>query len=138
MLRVASELTYDPSWLSRIVEKDPRFKPAAYEFLFESLEFTRNRLAKERGSKVKHVVGPELLEGVRLFALESFGRLAQTVLNQWGIHCTSDIGDMVFNVIESGEMEKTDEDSRADFENVYDFDEAFNRDYKINIDELGT
>ena len=131
-------MTYDPNWLSRIVEKDPRFRPAAYEFLFESLEFTRNRLAKERGSKVKHVSGPELLEGVRLLALESFGRLTQTVLNQWGIHCTSDIGDMVFNVIESGEMEKTDEDSRADFDNVYDFDEVFNREYKIEIEEPGS
>jgi uncharacterized repeat protein (TIGR04138 family) len=59
-------------------------------------------------------------------------------LNQWGVHSTSDIGDMVFNVIESGEMERTDEDSRADFDNVYDFDEAFNRDYKIVIDELGS
>jgi uncharacterized repeat protein (TIGR04138 family) len=59
-------------------------------------------------------------------------------LNQWGIHCTADIGDLVFNVIGSGEMEKTDEDTLADFENVFDFDEAFNRDYKINIDELGT
>ena len=131
-------MTYDPNWLSRIVEKDPRFKPVAYEFLFDSLEFTRNRLAKERGSKVKHVSGPELLEGVRLLALESFGRLALTVLNQWGIYSTSDIGDMVFNVIESGEMEQTDEDSRADFDKVYDFDEAFNREYKIEIDELGS
>jgi uncharacterized repeat protein (TIGR04138 family) len=131
-------MTYDPNWLSRIVEKDPRFKPAAYEFLFESLEFTRNRLAKERGGKVKHVSGPELADGLRMLALENFGRLAQTVLNQLGVFSTSDIGDMVFNVIESGEMEKTDDDSRADFDNVYDFDEAFNRDYKIVLDESGS
>ena len=134
---MASDMTYDPNWLSRIVEKDPRFKPAAYQFLFESLEFTRNRLTKQRGSKVKHVRGPELLEGVRVLALENFGRLAQTVLNQWGINCTADIGDMVFNLIESGEMEKTDEDSRADFDNVFDFDEALNRRYKIEIDNPG-
>jgi uncharacterized repeat protein (TIGR04138 family) len=128
-------MTYDPSWLSRIVAKDPRFKPAGYQFLFESLEFTRNRLTKERGAKIKHVSGPELLEGVRLLALDNFGRLAQTVFNQWGIYATSDIGDMVFNLIESGEMEKTEDDSHADFENVYDFDEAFQRGYKIEIDE---
>lgn len=131
-------MNYDPNWLSRIVEKDPRFGPAAYEFLFESLEFTRNRLTKLRGSKVKHVSGPELLEGLRVLALESFGRLAKTVLNQWGVTKTADVGDMVFNLIESGDMEKTDEDSRADFENVYDFDEAFSRDYKIKVDELET
>ena len=129
-------MSYDHNWLSRIVENDPRFTPAAYQFLFETLEFTRNRLTKLRGSKVKHVSGPELLEGLRVLALESFGRLAQTVLNQWGITKTADVGDMVFNLIESGEMEKTEEDSRADFENVYDFDEAFSRDFKIKVDEL--
>ena len=129
-------MNYDPNWLSRIVEKDPRFKPAAYEFLVEALEFTRNRLAKLRSTKVKHASGQELLEGLRVLATENFGRLAQTVLNQWGIHSTADIGDMVFHLIESGEMVKTDDDSRGDFNNVYDFDEAFHRDYKIKIDEL--
>ena len=128
-------MSHDPNWLMKIVSKDPRFKPAAYEFLFESLEFTRNLLSKTRGTKVKHVSGPELLEGARELALENFGRLAQTVLNQWGIYATSDFGEMVFYLIESGDMEKTEQDSRADFENVYDFDEVFGA-YKIELDEL--
>jgi hypothetical protein len=33
-------------------------------------------------------------------------------------------------------MEKTDQDSRSDFDDVYRFDDAFTRDYKIEVDEL--
>ncbi len=123
--------------LQAIVAKDPRYKPAAYEFLFESLAVTKKRLAQKRGGKVRHVSGPELLEGLRQHALDCFGRMAKTVLNEWGIHATSDVGAMVFNLIESGEMEKTDDDQRSDFDNLYDFDEAFCREYKIVLDELG-
>jgi uncharacterized repeat protein (TIGR04138 family) len=124
------------NWLDSVVARDPRFKPAAYEFLFESLEFTKKRLARQRGGKVRHVSGPELLEGFRLLAIEQFGRLAKTVLADLGIQSTSDVGTMVFKLIESGEMEKSDEDSQADFDDVFDFDEAFCRDYKIELDEL--
>ena len=123
-------------WLLQVVAKDPRYKPAAYEFLFEALEFTRCRLAKQRGEQVRHVSARELLEGARLLAIQQFGLLARTVLNQWGLNSTSDFGEMVFNLIESGEMEKTDEDSRSDFDDVFDFDQAFTRDYKIEVDEL--
>jgi uncharacterized repeat protein (TIGR04138 family) len=129
-------MNHPAKWLLELAAKDPRYKSAGYEFLFESLEFTRCRLAKERGGKVRHVSARELLEGIRVLAIEQFGLLAKTVFNQWGIHSTSDIGEMVFNLIESGEMEKTDEDSRSDFDDVFDFDEAFARDYRIKVDEL--
>jgi uncharacterized repeat protein (TIGR04138 family) len=129
-------MNYPAKWLLELTAKDPRYKPAAYEFLFEALEFTRCRLAKQRGGKVRHVTARELLEGVRALAVQQFGLMAQTVFNQWGVFSTSDFGEMVFNLIESGEMEKTNEDSRSDFDGVFSFDEALARDYKIEVDEL--
>jgi uncharacterized repeat protein (TIGR04138 family) len=129
-------MKHPAKWLTDLIARDPRYKPAAYEFLFEALEVTRCRLAKQRGGKVRHVTARELLEGVRLHAVQQFGLLAKTVFNQWGLYSTSDFGEMVFNLIESGEMEKTEEDSRTDFDGVFGFDEAFDRDYKINVDEL--
>jgi uncharacterized repeat protein (TIGR04138 family) len=129
-------MNHPAKWLQQLVTKDPRYNVRAYEFLFEALEFTRCRLAEQRGGKVRHVSAHELLEGIRLLAIQQFGLLAQTVLNQWGLHATSDFGEMVFNLIESGEMEKTDEDTRSDFDDIYDFSEAFKRDYKIEVDEL--
>ncbi len=131
-------MTHDPNWLLQVVAKDPRYRPAAYEFLFEALEFTRDRLAQERAGKVKHVTGRELLEGVRRLALEQFGLMAKTVLNEMGIYTTSDVGELVFNLVETGDIEKTEQDSRADFDNVYDFEEAFARNYRIELDELGS
>ena len=58
---------------------------------------------------------------------------AQTVLNSWGIYATADFGEIVFNLIEIGKMRKTADDCREDFENVYDFDEAFERGFKITL-----
>jgi uncharacterized repeat protein (TIGR04138 family) len=124
-------------WLIQLVAKDPRYKPAAYEFLFEALEFTRARLAKSSGTKVKHISGRELLEGIRELAVQQFGFLAKTVFNQWGIYATSDFGNMVFNLVESGEMEKTDQDSRSDFDEVYDFEEVFEHNFRIELEQHG-
>ena len=58
------------------------------------------------------------------------------VLNNWGIQRTRDFGEIVYNLIEIGEMTKSDTDRREDFDAVYDFDDAFQRDYQITkLDE---
>ena len=56
------------------------------------------------------------------------------VLNQWGIRSTSDLGEIVFNLIASGDLEKTASDSRADFDDVFDFEAALRRDYVVPAD----
>ena len=65
-----------------------------------------------------------LCEAVRKLALRQYGLLAATVLNHWGVRSTSDIGDIVYNLIAAGDLEKTPSDSRSDFDNVFDFDTA--------------
>ena len=59
-----------------------------------------------------------------------------TVLNQWGIRATSDLGEIVYNLIASGDLEKSPSDSRADFDLVYDFDVALRRDYVLALDDV--
>ena len=49
---------------------------------------------------------------------------AATVLAHWGVRSTSDIGDIVYNLIAAGDLEKTAADSRSDFDNVFDFETA--------------
>jgi uncharacterized repeat protein (TIGR04138 family) len=71
------------------------------------------------------VTGPELLDGVRQYALKEFGPMVMTVFDSWGIHSCEDIGHMVFNLIAAGVFGKTEEDSIKDFKNVYNFEEAF-------------
>jgi len=122
--------------LSEAALSDGRFAPEAYVFLLEALAYARCRVSRLRGRPVRHVTGQELLEGFRLLGLERFGLMAKTVFNSWGIYTTSDIGDMVFRLIETGELEKSEQDKRSDFDDVFDFDEAFTKGYRIDVKHL--
>src|SRR5919197_3841874 len=113
--------------LDLIVANDPRYTRDAYVFLRDALDFTTKQQKKIKGSTVRHVAGPELLEGVRQYALKEFGPMVMSVFSFWGIHCCEDIGNMVFNLIGAGIFGKTEEDSIEDFKSVYDFEEAFVR-----------
>jgi uncharacterized repeat protein (TIGR04138 family) len=131
--------------LAGVLARDPRYTIQAYAFLFEALEFTKSRKkrtqARGRGrgktpARTRHVSGPELCEGFRNLALNYYGLLALTVLNQWGIRSTSDICEMVYNLIASGDMEKAPKDARADFDNVFDFEAGLRRDYVLALDDV--
>ena len=111
--------------LDTIVATDPRYQRDAYAFLRDALDFTTKQQKKIKGVSVRHVSGPELLDGVRQYALKEFGPLVVTVFDSWGIHSCEDIGNMVFNLIGAGIFGKTEQDSIEDFKNVYDFGEAF-------------
>jgi len=147
-----------PRALLELLKEDPRYKLDAYLFIFQALDFARQlgmgREApseplpdevRERFREIsghvadedeveeeppKHISGQELCEAARLYASQQFGYLAKTVLNEWGIYSTSDFGEIVYNLIRIGLMRKTKEDRREDFDNVYDFEEAFCRNYR--------
>src|ERR1051325_5225750 len=113
--------------LESIVANDPRYHRDGYIFLRDALDFTTKQQKKTKGVTVRHVTGPELLEGVRQHALKEFGPMVMTVFDNWGIHSCEDVGRMVFNLIGAGVFGKTEEDSIDDFKNVYNFEEAFVR-----------
>ena len=75
-----------------IRKNDPRFDSDAYAFLRDSLDFTVKKLRGEESEEHRHVCGPELLNGLREFALQEFGPLAATVLENWGITRCEDLG----------------------------------------------
>jgi uncharacterized repeat protein (TIGR04138 family) len=111
--------------LDSIVASDPRYHRDAYVFLRDALDYTTKQQRKTKGASVRHVAGPELLEGVRQYALKEFGPMVVTVLSYWGVRSCEDVGHMVFNLIGAGIFGKTEEDSIDDFKNVFDFQEAF-------------
>ncbi|MEO6005975.1 MAG: Minf_1886 family protein [Opitutus sp.] len=111
-----------------ICKEDSRFDRKAYDFIRLGLDHTVKELkSKEssRASRSRHVSGPELLEGLRVYALDQFGPLTKTVLESWGIRRCSDFGDIVFNLIEYNVFSKTDNDRREDFSDLYSFEDAF-------------
>lgn len=111
--------------LDSIVASDPRYQRDAYVFLRDALDFTTKQQKKVKGVSVRHVTGPELLDGVRRYALKEFGPMVMTVFENWGVRSCEDVGNIVFNLIGAGVFGKTEEDSIEHFKNVYDFEEAF-------------
>ena len=113
--------------LESVLANDPRYQRDGYIFLRDALDFTTKQQKKIKGVSVRHVTGPELLDGVRQYALKEFGPMVMTVFDSWGIRSCEDIGHMVFNLIGAGVFGKTEEDSIEHFKNVFDFEEAFVR-----------
>jgi uncharacterized repeat protein (TIGR04138 family) len=120
------EVTFEEA-LEAIVAKDPRYHRDAYLFLREALDYTQKLISKKNDGKIRHVTGQELLDGIRQFALEQFGPMTLTVFEEWGVRACRDFGELVFNMVEAGLLAKTDKDSRADFQDGYDFGDAFRK-----------
>ena len=121
------EVNFDEA-LEKILAANPRYARDAYHFLREALDFTQKIISKEdKGKTSKHVTGQELLGGNRQHALQQFGPMTVTVFTEWGVTNCKDFGEMVFHMVESGLLAKTEKDSRDDFQNGYDFSDAFEK-----------
>lgn len=144
----------DPSHpIAELLKEDRRYAFEAYVFVFEALSYAQNVMqmgtetpsepespsdperSTEEEIAERHVSGQELCQAIRQFALDQFGYMAHTVLSNWGIHKTGDFGEIVFNLIGIGQMRKTPQDHREDFNDVYDFDAAFKQEFRITPPE---
>jgi uncharacterized repeat protein (TIGR04138 family) len=144
--------------LADLLRRDQRYPLDAYVFILEALSFAQESLGmgqeppaeelepipggeqpsggrsrskpgrSRRRRAERHLTGQELCEAARQYALQQYGYLARTVLATWGLKSTDDFGELVFNMIDIGQMRKTRHDKREDFHGVYDFREAFSRD----------
>ena len=112
--------------IEKIIAGDGQYKFEAYNFVMAALHYTVSKFEKPR-----HVTGPELLEGIRRYALDQFGPLARTVLNYWGIYETEDFGRIVFALVDVGILRKQPDDKLEDFKAVFQFQEAFDQGYTI-------
>lgn len=116
--------------IDRILDEDPRYPRQAYGFMMEALKHTTGKLSVRR-----HVSGQELSVGLQEFAIRQFGVSTRYVLEQWGITRTRDFGEIVFNLVNAGLMRKTEEDSIDDFNDVFDFETEFDRNFNIVVDK---
>lgn len=123
------EINFDAT-LENILAKDSRYHRDAYLFIREALDFTQKLILKENRGQVRHVTGQELLDGIKQLALQQFGPMTATVFEEWGIKNCRDFGEIVFNMVEIGLLAKTEKDSRDDFQNGYDFDDAFRKPFR--------
>ncbi len=126
--------------VSLICKEDSRYDKKAYSFLREGLDYAVKEMKKrdaERSKQSLHISGAELLNGLRVYALDQFGPLAITVLNSWGVHRCGDMGEIVFNLIEYNVFSKTENDRREDFGEIYTFEDAFVKPFLPKNPRLG-
>lgn len=110
-----------------IMAEDPRYAKNAYYFVRKALDYTVQQYAQKSKRTVGHVSGAQLLEGFRTYTLEQFGPMSYTVLENWGMRESEDVGNIVFHLVEHEVLGKNDKDSIEDFKDVYDFKEAFEK-----------
>lgn len=111
--------------VAKICAEDSRYDADVYMFVREGLDFTLKSLKRSGQNAQRHVSGQELLNGLRDYALREYGPMSKEVLNTWGVRSCEDFGQIVFNLVNSGVLGKTDADSPNDFKNGFSFDEAF-------------
>ena len=111
------EIDFDSDSFADIVAKDSRYAARAYALLTSVIH-----VLSEGG---KHISGEEILEEFRETALDQYGPLAYTVLTEWGVKRCEDIGEMMFNLVDSGRVHRDENDSAESFVGGYDFKEAF-------------
>jgi uncharacterized repeat protein (TIGR04138 family) len=132
--------------LAPVVARDARYPVDAYLFVLAALEHTKNMKRRLRAAAVtstegrrrqatrgkQHVTGQELCVGAKDLLLSQYGLLAPTVARTWGIRSTSDLGEIVYNMISAGDLEALPTDKRSDFDDVFDFEASLRDDFRFN------
>jgi uncharacterized repeat protein (TIGR04138 family) len=130
----------DPEQIDKFeqaIREDGRYPPEAYEFLHRGLELATQRKHPDPATEARrHVSGQELCHALRALAVERWGPLTLEVLRRWHIRTTRDFGEMVYLMIRLGLMGKQESDSLDDFNDVYDFRDAFGA-YRPTLESLG-
>ena len=119
-----TELAFRDGIMDQIRLRERRFDERAYLFVLAALEHCQQGLTERR-----HITGAELAHACRELALERFGVLARLVLAHWGMTCTRDIGDIVFTLVDLGLLISQPQDTREDFDDVFDFARVFEAEY---------
>jgi uncharacterized repeat protein (TIGR04138 family) len=120
--------------LPEIARLDGRYSLRAFELVQEGLGRT---VKKHYGDETEnqgphHVTGKQLCLALAELAAERWGRMAKVVLNQLGVKSTGDFGNIVYLMVEHKWMYARPEDSVDEFNDVYNFEEVFEKNYQFS------
>ena len=112
--------------IDELRERGSQFAREAYVFLVAALGETVRALPADRlaDAERRHLSGRELTAGVIRIAREEFGPLAPMVFREWGVRRNEDLGTMVFDLVEAGQLSARPEDTLDDFQGGPDLLEA--------------
>ena len=119
--------------LEEIAAEDGRYDAEALRFVYEGLGATIQKI-KEAADQDQphHITGDELASGLAKLAIEKWGRLSRMVLNHWGVRTTRDLGEIVYLMIRHQWMTAQETDRIEDFDDVYDFQQVFEKQFNLN------
>lgn len=118
------EIDFSSDTFSDIVAKDNRYHSRAYALL-------TNAVSNLTGTGGKHVSGADVLDEFKELTLDQFGPLSFRVLSDWGVHSCEDVGEMMYNLVAAGRIQRDESDSKEDFLGGYDFGEAFLQPFEV-------
>lgn len=103
-------------------ERSPGYAREAYGFVMHALGETVRGLPQERRDhpSERHLSGRELLGGTATLARSEFGELAPMVFREWGVCAAEDVGRIVFQLVEDGQLSARPEDTIDDFRGGFD------------------
>lgn len=110
-------IDYGKDTYEDIVAKDGRYASSVYAVLMDVFDYLK--------TKSKNVTAAAIMEEFRATVLDEFGPLSYHVLDEWGVRRCEDLGEMMFNLADSGRLIRTEEDTKECFVGGYDFREAF-------------
>ena len=137
----------------KLLETDKRYKLAAYEFILAAVKFAHDILElgdpisqvnqtdgdnvcvdddEPPGDVDRDISADDICKAIRIYAVEQFGLLAKPTLNNWGIHSTADFGQIIFNLVKCGALLTSQRDNIDDYNNVFDFDDAFEKQFSFD------
>ena len=73
----------------------------------------------------KHMDAYAIMDEFKETALDQFGPMTYRVLTEWGLSCCEDLGEMMFNLADSGRVQRDPDDEKSSFIGGYDFEETF-------------
>jgi len=129
--------------IQEIAKLDGRYSLRAFQFVSEGLGYSVKKFhdINLASDESHHITGKQLCEGLAEFAAEKWGRMAKVTLNQLGIKSTRDFGNIVYLMVENKWMHARPEDTIEEFNDVYDFEEVFEKKYQFsnskNNDRVG-
>ena len=112
------EIDFESDGFEDIVAKDGRYNGRAYALLMDVIHYLG-------GEDDRHMTGADVLDEFKERALDQYGPMTYTVLTEWGLSCTEDIGEMMFNLVDAHRISRDDDDSPEVFVGGYDFKETF-------------
>ncbi len=137
-------ILYMSEELSKLLESDKRYKKAAYEFVLDCLKYANDVLEMGKTNTAaadhdeddeppleaeNHITPRELCRAVKVYAVNQYGLMAKATLNNWGIHSTEDIGQIVCSLVKCGALFADENDDIKQFDNLFDFDDAFDEQF---------